>query len=243
MGVGGGIVADSDPAGEYRECLLKAAFLTRTPNDFELIETILWDRTQSEHNGLYLLPPHLDRLEASAAYFSFPCDRASITLKLDSLCRTLPPAAHRIRLLLNADGRTTLTATLFAPRPPTGLIQLATQRTHSQDLFLRHKTTRRSVYDQHYAQAIAAGLDEVIFTNERGELTEGTISNIFLRIGDRLYTPPVTCGVLPGIYRRHLLETHPAAEEHTLTPDDLHSANAIFICNSVRGMNEVKLLD
>ena len=245
MGVGGGIVTDSDPAAEYRECLLKAAFLTRTPDDFQLIETILWNPTATEHNGLYLLPLHLDRLIASATYFNFPVNettREAITAQLQSLARTLDPATpHRVRLLLDSTGNTILTSTPFTPAKPTGRIRISTQHTHSTDLSLRHKTTRRTLYDREYKQAIAEGYDEVLFLNERNELTEGTISNLFVRIGDHLYTPPLHSGVLPGIYRRHLLETNPQAKEKALTLEDLHTADIIYICNSVRGINEVKL--
>ncbi len=85
MGVGGGIVADSDPAAEYRECLLKASFLTHAPNDFQLIETILWN------GDFYLLTEHLDRLAASAAYFNFTCDRDAIITQLKSLATTFEP--------------------------------------------------------------------------------------------------------------------------------------------------------
>nr|WP_255551277.1 aminodeoxychorismate synthase component I [Granulicella sp. dw_53] len=242
MGVGGGIVADSEPADEYRECLLKTAFLTRAPNDFQLIETILWNPAILQDDGLYLLPLHLDRLEASAAYFSFPCQREVIGAELIEYIHTLNASTpHRIRLLLDSTGAATITATPFTPRPPTGRVRLATQHTDSTDRFLRHKTTRRTLYDQQYARAVADGFDEALFINERGELTEGAISNLFLRRGDRLLTPPISAGVLPGIYRRYLLETNPNAEERTLTLEDLHTADALLICNSVRGINEVRL--
>jgi para-aminobenzoate synthetase/4-amino-4-deoxychorismate lyase len=242
MGVGGGIVADSDPADEYRECLLKAAFLTRTPHDFQLLETILWKPYDPTDNGLYLLPLHLDRLEASAAYFNFPCDRTAIATHLTTLTQTLPNTTHRLRLLLNSTGEITTTATPFNPKPPTGLISIAAECTNSADVFLRHKTTRRTVYDQHYTQALSEGFDEVLFTNERDELTEGAISNLFLRFGDLLVTPPLTSGVLPGIYRRHLLETYPQTQEKVLTLEDLQIADAIYTCNSVRGLSEVQLV-
>jgi para-aminobenzoate synthetase/4-amino-4-deoxychorismate lyase len=245
MGVGGGIVADSEPAAEYRECLLKTAFLTRPPNDFQLIETIPYDSTNTE-DPFYLLDLHLDRLMASAAYFNFPCDdsdRNAIATQLQTLATTLNEAArYRIRLLLHPDGHVTLTPTLFAPTKPTGRIRIATERTSSGDLFLRHKTTRRVLYDQQYKQALAEGFDEVLFLNERDELTEGTISNLVLRIDGKLCTPPLASGVLPGIYRRHLLETHPNAQEKVLTLEDLRTAEAIYICNSVRGINEVVAL-
>jgi para-aminobenzoate synthetase / 4-amino-4-deoxychorismate lyase len=235
MGVGGGIVADSDPAAEYRECLLKASFLTHAPNDFQLIETILWN------GDFYLLTQHLDRLAASATYFNFTCDRAAIITQLKSQATTFEPnTKYRVRLLLNVSGTTTITSTQLTTQP-TGRILISTEKTTSTDLFLHHKTTRRTVYDHLYKEAITQNCDDVIFLNERNELTEGAISNIFLRKSNRLFTPPITSGVLPGIYRRHILETNPHAEEKVLTLEDLRTADAIYICNSVRGMNEVKL--
>ena len=235
MGVGGGIVADSDPAAEYRECLLKASFLTHPPNDFQLIETILWN------GDFYLFTEHLDRLAASATYFNFTCDRATIITQLKSLTITFDPnTKYRVRLLLDAAGTTTITANPLTTQP-TGRIALATDPTDSTDFFLHHKTTRRTLYDRLYKEATAQGYDDIIFFNEHNELTEGAISNIFLRKGSQLLTPPLTSGVLPGIYRRHILETNPNAEEKVLTLEDLHAADTIYICNSVRGMNEVKL--
>ena len=235
MGVGGGIVADSDPAAEYRECLLKASFLTHAPNDFQLIETILWN------GDFYLLTQHLDRLAASATYFNFACDRSAIITQLKSLATTFEPnTKYRVRLLLDAAGTTTITATILNTQP-TGLICLSPEPTSSTDLFLHHKTTRRPLYDRLYKEAVAQGYDDIIFLNERNELTEGAISNIFLRKGNILLTPPLTSGVLPGIYRHHILETNTHAEEKVLTLEDLQTADAIYTCNSVRGMNEVKL--
>jgi para-aminobenzoate synthetase / 4-amino-4-deoxychorismate lyase len=236
MGVGGGIVADSEPLEEYRECLLKAEFLVRPPRDFQLIETMLWDGRFS------FLSMHLDRLEASAEYFSFSCERGAITAQLiEASSRFQPEQLYRVRLLLNASGNATVTATKHRPDASTGLIRLSRQRTSSKDVFLRHKTTQRKLYESQYAEARANGFDDVIFLNEKEEVTEGTISNIFIRRADQLLTPPLSSGVLPGVFRRHLLETTADAEERVLKLPDLESADAVFLCNSVRGLWRVKL--
>ena len=83
-----------------------------------------------------------------------------------------------------------------------------------------------------------AGFDDVLFLNQRDEITEGAISNIFVRIEGRLYTPPLACGVLPGVFRRHLLEAVPRAEERILTLADLRAAGELYLCNSVRGLRK-----
>jgi para-aminobenzoate synthetase/4-amino-4-deoxychorismate lyase len=247
MGVGGGIVADSIPEDEHRECLLKASFLTRPHQPFELIETILFDQQYIR------LPLHLDRLESSAAYFDFACDRTSIEAQLRAFAHFLDPRQrHRVRLLLAPAGTLTLTSQPLATEsptiPPAVAIRLSPHRTRSTDRFLRHKTTNRHLYDQQLAAARADGFDEVIFLNERGELTEGAISNLFLeKAGNpeqagKLLTPPLSSGVLPGIMRRHLLETRADIEERVLTLADLQPPNTLWLCSSLRGLRRVTSL-
>ncbi|WP_263366645.1 aminodeoxychorismate synthase component I [Edaphobacter bradus] len=238
MGVGGGIVADSAAEDEYRECLLKASFLTRARHDFQLIETMWWDGT-----GVPLLSLHLDRLEASARYFGFVFDSDAAKTRIDETTRGLPAGeGHRLRLRLAASGELSVTAAAFVPDAAPITVQIADKHTRSNDVFLRHKTTHRELYDRSFAEAQAAGVDEVIFLNERGELTEGAISNLFLESGGRLLTPPLASGVLPGVYRRLVLETNPRAEERVLTIADLESADAVYLCNALRGMRRVKSL-
>jgi para-aminobenzoate synthetase/4-amino-4-deoxychorismate lyase len=237
MGVGGGIVADSEPQDEYQECLLKAEFLTRRGRDFQLIETMLWD------GEFFLLAMHLDRMEASAEYFDFPFDRDVVTTRLVEEARGFRLGErYRVRLLLDGHGKMTVTSAVFAADQTVGRVGLSAERTFSGDVFLRHKTTRRELYEREYVRARADGLDEVIFLNERGEVTEGAISNVFIRQAGKLLTPPLRSGVLPGVFRRHLLETDAGAEERVLTVRDLETADAIFVGNSVRGLREVKLL-
>ncbi|HXB63162.1 MAG TPA: aminodeoxychorismate synthase component I [Acidobacteriaceae bacterium] len=237
MGVGGGIVAESDPEDEHRECLLKAAFLTRTRHDFQLIETMLWDKEFDR------LPLHMDRLGSSALYFDFAFDSEAVLARLQALADSFAAGERRrVRLLLNHDGEITLESVALHGGPSLELVKLSTERTDPGDVYLRHKTTHRALYDRQFAEARAEGFDEVIFANERGEITEGAISNIFIEKDGRLLTPPPRCGLLAGVYRRHLLETRANAEERVLTIDDLTCADAIYLCNSVRGMHKVRSL-
>jgi para-aminobenzoate synthetase/4-amino-4-deoxychorismate lyase len=237
MGVGGGIVADSLPSDEFRECQLKASFLIRPRPTFQLIETMLWD-------GEYaFLPMHLDRMESSASYFEFCFDRVSVTSQLlERSNQFLPGERYRIRLLLDSAGRVVITDTTYRPDRSTGRVLISPERTSSEDVFLRHKTTCRDRYARLYAEARADGFDEIIFLNERQEVTEGAISNIFIRRDGRLFTPPLSSGVLPGVFRRHLLESDASAEEQVLSLQDLESADAVFVCNAVRGMRQVHSL-
>jgi para-aminobenzoate synthetase / 4-amino-4-deoxychorismate lyase len=235
MGIGGGIVADSVAVDEYRECLLKASFLTHSRYNFQLIETML-----CENGAIALLDLHLDRLEACSCYFDFPFDRTAARTRIEEAAQALPSnTPHRIRLLLDSSGGISLTSAELPPFSPTISVRIAAERTCSRDVFLRHKTTHREQYDKALAEAKSAGFDEVLFLNERNELTEGAISSLFIERDGKLLTPPLTSGALPGVYRRHILQTNPQAEERVLTLDDLRSADAIYLCNAVRGMRRV----
>jgi len=201
-------------------------------------------------NGAFpFLNLHLDRLESSALYFAFSFDRAAITAQLLEQSRGLPPdGQYRVRLLLDAAGKVTITTSQLAPDTWRGRVLLSAERTSSQDVFLRHKTTHRAFYEQHYARAKAAGYDEVIFLNERGEVTEGAISNLCIRQGGKikqggkLLTPRLGSGALPGVFRRHLLENDATAEECDLTIENLIAADAVLLCNAVRGLRPVEVL-
>jgi para-aminobenzoate synthetase/4-amino-4-deoxychorismate lyase len=239
MGVGGGIVIDSDAAEEFRECRLKAEFLTRPAESFSLIESLLWQE------GFPLLELHLDRLEDSADYFDFPCDRSEVKAALlECGAEFADGKPRKVRLLLDREGSFKLTSEMLTEREPAGdaepgRVCLATQRTDTQDRMLFHKTTHRAVYSQAFAAATQAGFDDVLFLNQRGEVTEGAISNLFVVKDGRWFTPPVECGLLAGVYRRHLLATRPEIEERVLYPDDLRHADAVYLTNAVRGLRRV----
>jgi len=207
MGVGSGIVIDSDAAAEFRECALKAEFLTRSeesfPSQFQLIETMLW------RDGFPLLPLHLDRLEDSAGYFGFSCERAAVEEALLAHARGFAGKAPRkVRLLLARDGTLDITTEVLPSHtvaPKMARACLASEHTDSRDRMLFHKTTHRPLYARAFKKATEAGYDDVLFLNQRGQVTEGAISNVFIETGGRWFTPPVECGLLAGVFRRHLL--------------------------------------
>ncbi|MDE3105275.1 MAG: aminodeoxychorismate synthase component I [Acidobacteriota bacterium] len=237
MGVGGGIVADSVAAEEYRECMIKAAFLTTPQPEPALIETMLW------HDGIWLLDAHLERLRASCLWLQRCCDESEIRRAIhQTAAQLIAGQRYRLRLLLSPDGVPTVQATSLQDTNGILRARLAARRTHSTDLYLRHKTTRREAYDAAYRAALADGWDEAIFLNERDELTEGCITNLFVRFGDRLVTPPLHCGVLPGVLRGHLLQSNVNLEERVLTLSDLQAADAVLLGNSVRGLQQLAVL-
>jgi para-aminobenzoate synthetase/4-amino-4-deoxychorismate lyase len=231
IGIGGGIVADSVAQDEYREALLKMAFFTEPTQDVTLIETLLWDRT----DGYYLLDRHLDRLAASARYFNLPEDREQAASMLADIAATFPADVMRVRLTLDSAGPA-ITAVSLPPNPPAFRFAIAPEVLDSQSLWQRHKTTNRAFYDEPRHRAHAAlGIDEVVFLNERGELTEGSITSLFVERGGILLTPPLSSGPLPGTLRAELIATG-RAEEQVLTLADLQGAEAIWLGNSVRGL-------
>jgi para-aminobenzoate synthetase/4-amino-4-deoxychorismate lyase len=242
MGAGSGVVIDSDAAGEYRECLLKAEFLTRTqenfPQEFSLIETMLW-------KGAYpFIDLHLDRLIDSADYFDIACDREAIRAALETYAQALTvETARRVRLLLNRSGSLTITDEALAASDPdrVGRIRLSQTRTDPADPMLFHKTTHRPIYAGASKAASQDGYDDILFLNLRGELTEGAISNVFIEKNGRWSTPSIECGVLAGVFRRHLLESRTEIEEKILYLDDILQADAIYLANALRGLRRVHL--
>jgi para-aminobenzoate synthetase/4-amino-4-deoxychorismate lyase len=236
MGVGSGIVIDSNAADEYRECLLKAEFLTKREEPFSLIETLKWD------GGFSLLELHLDRLEDSAAYFGFDCDREEVKAALMEAASGFGDVgARRVRLLLDAKGCVHVEAAAFGAQGESGVVCIAAQRTDPRDRFLFHKTTRRALYDAALKAATAAGFTDVLFLNQDEQVTEGAISNVFVEKDGRWYTPPIECGVLSGVYRRYLLETRPGIEERVLYLDDVRNADGIYLTNALRGLRRLTI--
>jgi len=148
---------------------------------------------------------------------------------------------NKVRLLLSADGTVRLESQLMLELPQSSKILLSSETTSSKDRFLFHKTTRRELYEREFAKASERGYADVVFQNERGEVTEGAITNLYIEKDGRLYTPPLECGLLPGVFRRHILETDAMASERILLLDDLERADAIYICNAIRGMRRVEL--
>ncbi len=291
-GSGGGIVWDSDPGEEYRECQLKAKILSSTnalvsasfrenqhqesllkamhpdrygsgivldsdsgekhqnrdfisgrERDFGLFESILWC-------GKYLwLGEHLKRLASSAITLGFPCDTAAAILLLNKLDEELRQSGQKektgtrfkVRLSLSIQGAFSLThEPIEVQRFADPLrLSLAGHRADSGMPLLYHKTTARQLYDRYLSLACQKGYDEVLFLNERGEVTEGAISTIFIVKGRQFFTPPLQSGLLNGIFRSYMLSTRPFVFEKTITLDDLRNADTIFIANSVRGLRPV----
>jgi len=239
LGVGAGIVYDSDPADEYAECQLKARFLTGLANTVELFETMYATR----EDGVRHLERHLARLAASARYFGYGWDEAAARTLLRQTCATFPAGTPmRLRLALRANpaaaqsGALSVQHGVLAPLSAPVRVLLAPDATTADDLFLRHKSSIRARYDAAWRAAEAQGAFDMLFFNERGELTEGGRSNVFVHLDGRWLTPPLACGLLPGVMRSVLLDD-PAwnAAEAVVTRAMLARADQVVLCNALRG--------
>ncbi|MEM5325529.1 aminodeoxychorismate synthase component I [Paraburkholderia sp. JHI2823] len=246
MGVGAGIVLDSVAADEYEECRLKARFLTDADPGLECFETMYATRA----GGVRHAERHLARLAASAAWLGFPCDVEALRARLNETCATFADddAPHRMRLALGKSGAATLTsAPLAALAHDTVGVLLAPDHGYapveSADALLLRKTTRRAEFDRAWREAEALGGFDMLFFNERGELTEGGRSNVFVKLDGKWYTPPLASGVLPGVMRGVVLDDASfGARERVLTRDDVLEAEALMLTNALRGAVPARLI-
>jgi para-aminobenzoate synthetase/4-amino-4-deoxychorismate lyase len=227
LGIGGGVVQDSRAGSEYAECLLKAQFFETARRPLELIETLKWEGGFVRRNG------HLARMENSARIFGLAFDRAAALEALEKAVagRT---GILRVRLTLDEAGRHEAAAYDLPFDPPHWTYAISPQRTDSRDLFLRHKTNWREFYE---SEVKRLGTDEVIFMNERGEITEGARSNIFVVRDGHVLTPVSMSGLLEGRFRAEML-ARGLAHEAVLTPDDLNGD--VYFGNSLRGLIPAK---
>ncbi|PKN88607.1 MAG: aminodeoxychorismate synthase, component I [Deltaproteobacteria bacterium HGW-Deltaproteobacteria-1] len=235
MGVGGGIVFDSRPKNEFEECRLKGQFLTGTMPEFALIETMLLTDGKIKY-----LRRHLRRLKKTARTFSIACPVDKIKTALNA-CAAKLSGRIRLRLLLKPDGNFLIQHHPVSPCPASSpFVVVSRHKTNSGDPFLYHKTTHRKLYDEEFKRHSAQGYFDVVFQNEKDEITEGAISNIFILVKGRWYTPPLSCGLLNGIARQVMIRKLNAGEK-ILYLKDLKSADRIVLTNSVRGANTVNL--
>jgi para-aminobenzoate synthetase/4-amino-4-deoxychorismate lyase len=237
LGIGSGITHDSDPRSEYAECTLKGQFLTGADPGFQLIESL-----RGEKHAFPDMERHLERLALSARYFGFACDTSTVRAALVEHARTNVLLPSKTRVLLGKDGAISIDSSSLVAEFEPQRVLISQSPTYSEDLLLRHKTTSRQLYDRELIRANTAACFDVLFFNERAELTEGARSNIFLHIDGRWLTPPTSCGALPGTTRAKVL-ADPAygATEQVLYRDDLHNADRILLTNAVRGVVDVTL--
>lgn len=229
-GVGGGIVWDSTSTDEYSEALLKARVLTERPRKFSLFETMLW--TPDEE--FFLLEKHIARMEDSSDYFDFPFSKEKLEDFLNNLASGFN-SSKRVKVLLDGIGDFSAESKDFHSEKKVFKVHLAEQSINSNNMFFFHKTTLRDIYP-----TSQSGFDDVLLFNEKDELTEFTIGNLVVEMDGELVTPPVTCGLLAGTFRAHLLETN-QIKERIILKDELDKCTKVFLVNSLRKWVEVEI--
>ena len=191
--------------------------------DLKLIETLGWDGVAFARLDL-----HLARLERSAERLGWRCGDAQA-----ALWAAAPAAAARLRLTLDSRGNFDVTVAALPVAIPVWRLALAAHHLQSDDPWLTIKSTNRAAYDTARA-ALPAGLDEVIFQNERGEMCDGTITTLFFDRGEGLCTPPQRCGLLPGVLRAQML-ANGTVREAVLQAADIGRVQ-LWLGNSLRGL-------
>jgi para-aminobenzoate synthetase/4-amino-4-deoxychorismate lyase len=257
-GIGGGVVWDSTNADEYDEAMLKARVLTETQPPFSLLETMLW----TPNERFFLREKHIVRLLDSAKYFDFPVseipwwlgrpndsegmlksprtEHEIIESFLDYISSQFT-SPQRVRLLLDKNGKLSFESKPFTPSEnlPPLKVSLAEGPVNSENALLFHKTTQRGAYDS--VRNVFPDVDDVLLYNENNELTEFTIGNLVVEMDGILYTPPISCGLLAGTFRAHLLRSG-QVKERVIHAEELAKCSKIFLVNSVQKWRRVEIV-
>ncbi len=235
-GIGSGITSGSQPDAEWQEWQHKRAFLERANAPFELLETFALLEGSFQHAEL-----HLERMAAAAVHFGYPWNAHAVRGELQITALQHMAGHWRVRLLTGADGSVRAqTFALHAMTQPLGL-QLADRAfVQAHSAFVSHKTTRRAHYDA-FAPTSAGAFDTILY-NEDGEITECTRGNIAALVDGRWITPPLACGLLPGVGRA-LAVADGRLQEAVLRRDDVGQVAAWAFVNSLRGWVGAELVE
>lgn len=234
-GVGSGIVIDSDPAAEYRECGWKARFLNELRPDFGIFETL-----RVENGRCALLDRHLCRLNTAARALNLPLPDGCENQIKQYIAR-LPDGAFRIKALLASDGISLSRAVLNRLTDKQRVI-ISPTILPAQNYLRRFKTTCRTVFDQAWQTAETQGAFDSLFFNSDGILLEGGRSNVFVKYQGQWLTPSLDLDILNGIMRQAVLDepqkylqTNQVIETH-ITQKTLQEAEEIRLSNALRGV-------
>ena len=229
LGLGSGIVADSDEAAEWAECLAKGDFARVGGYGFDLIETM---RFEPAH-GIERLELHLERMKESARSLGFEFDRHAVRNQLHAATFHLG-SLSKIRLLLSKGGSVAIEIRPLTDATDVWRVAVVPLPVDNTDFRLRHKTTDRAFYDN---ARKSSGTDEILFVDADGFLTEGSITALFVKRGDMLITPPLSRGALPSVLRCELINQGKAIETDIRADELLED---FFVGNSVRGLIPAK---
>lgn len=234
-GVGSGIVIDSDPAAEYRECGWKARFLNELRPDFGIFETL-----RAENGRCALLDRHLCRLKAAARALNLPLPDGCEN-QIKQYIADLPDGAFRIKALLSSDGISLSRAVLNRLTDKQRVI-VSPVVLPARNYLRRFKTTHRALFDQAWQTAETQGAFDSLFFNSDGILLEGGRSNVFVKHRGQWLTPSLDLDILNGVMRQAVLDepqkylhTNQVIETH-ITQKTLQEAEEIRLSNALRGV-------
>jgi para-aminobenzoate synthetase/4-amino-4-deoxychorismate lyase len=253
LGVGSGIVWDSNAEAEYAECLLKSDFLVKPDPGFTLFETLRLDLPSAEFEATLPLVEiypryrgHRARLSAAAYSLGFSFDEPAFESMLWQVKAEVRQKAagnseaksYRVRIDLEHNGSLRSSWSALPPLADRVALVWSAERLDSFNPLLRYKTSARSLYDAAIEAAVAQQAFDALFCNQAGLVCEGGRSNIFVKEGNRLLTPPVRCGLLPGVLRAELLARGEASES-LLSISDIKAASRegrLRVGNALRGL-------
>ncbi len=232
MGIGGGIIHDSEINEEFEECILKSQFLRNINNTFEIFETM-----KCENGIIHLLNQHLNRLCKTAEFFGFNYNLSNIKTKINNSLKN-----GRVRLSVTQNGNIIIKHSAIEPQI-SDKICVSKIIVDNDNIFLRYKTTNREIYNLEYKKYYDLGFVDTVFINKNGYISEGSRHNIFVKNqANQLITPFVKDGALNGIYRDKIIHELGVLERH-ITLADLENASEIFLSNAVYGLFKVRLAD
>jgi para-aminobenzoate synthetase/4-amino-4-deoxychorismate lyase len=235
IGVGGGITVNSTALDEWHEIYTKLKFVRKfyTPN-FKLIESLLF--SNGKFNNLH---EHLQRLAHSSQKLLFAYDMTAISKRLDELSLQLDTQLHyKVRIELDYLGTCAVDFAVITLHPKELKVAICNQMIDTTHELFKHKTTSslvRGLYEQLYQDHKPDNIDELLFINQAGFITESRFYNIIIVINQQWITPPVSDGLLAGVYRQQLIQRGKLTEKQ-ITKQDILTADAIYLCNDVRGL-------
>lgn len=238
LGIGSGITWDADPEKEWLEILEKAKFFSESTRNFFLFETILY-----KNGFIYFHKEHRYRIKASAEILNIPFSEEKWNHCLqEAISACKEQNSYRIKIRLDLSGNFQSEYSVLSPFQKRGVLRISKTQMNSFSEFRKHKTSLREIYDAEGIRSREESCLDTIFLNENREITEGSITNVFLKIGDSYFTPPISSGILPGIYRNRLLKMK-GFYERPLSIEDLRSSESVFLCNSLRGILRIEKIE
>jgi len=238
MGLGSGIVWDSDTSNELEEVKLKSKFLTEPLDYFEIFETMRCD-----NRDIKFLDAHLTRMKSAAEYFLFKFNEKKIRKQIEKSIEELDKQQiKKIRLALKKSGEIKIELLDFPEFLENVSVFISQNKINSTDKFRHYKTTNRKLYDDEYGQFRSKGFYEILYLNETDEIAEGSRTNIFLRKKNVWSTPSLESGALPGVYRKYFVQNHPNVFEKNIRVEDLIKADELILTNALQGEVRVSKL-